>query len=233
MRGGSRIAFGKLVEQEWQLADETPPAIMAVPLSGGDPVIMESELLALPGNDDPRVTIYRGNGGRWVLEGANAQVAPLENQQTFEAGGHVWRFCCTEDVGTTWMASADDHVDFRRVRLVFTVSLDEEHVQVRMIANGRAADLGSRASYYLLLTLARRRQKDARGGLPDEACGWIDQEELAHDPSMTPPHLHLEVYRIRRLFAAIGVVDAANVVERRPRAGQLRIGTGLISIERG
>jgi hypothetical protein len=47
---------------------------------------------------------------------------------------------------------------------------------------------------------------------------------------MAPPQLNIEVFRIRRQFAAAGVVDAANIVERRPRTRQLRIGTGRVSI---
>jgi hypothetical protein len=45
-----------------------------------------------------------------------------------------------------------------------------------------------------------------------------------------PPHLNLDVLRIRKQFSALGVVDAANIIERRPRTRQLRIGVSRISI---
>src|SRR5690606_3660854 len=54
---GARIAFGK-IEQEFELVDVTPPQVMAIPGDGGEPVLAEGDLLALPSNDDPRVTIY-------------------------------------------------------------------------------------------------------------------------------------------------------------------------------
>src|SRR5436305_9435137 len=38
------------------------------------------------------------------------------------------------------------------------------------------------------LPISRRRLADAAAGCPDTACGWIDLEELAHDPTMAPPH---------------------------------------------
>jgi hypothetical protein len=47
---------------------------------------------------------------------------------------------------------------------------------------------------------------------------------------MASPQLNVDVFRIRKQFADKGVLDAATLVERRPR--QLRIGTGRISIER-
>ena len=45
---------------------------------------------------------------------------------------------------------------------------------------------------------------------------------------MTPPQLNIDVFRIREQFAKAGVVDAAGIIERRP--GQLRVGTGRITI---
>jgi hypothetical protein len=47
---------------------------------------------------------------------------------------------------------------------------------------------------------------------------------------MAPPRLNIDVFRIRQMFAGIGLLDAANIVERRLRARQIRIGTGLISV---
>jgi hypothetical protein len=93
-------------------------------------------------------------------------------------------------------------------------------------------DLGVRKHHYLLLTLARRRIKDVARRLPDSSCGWVDLDELSHDPTMAGPSLNLDVFRIREQFAAAGVIDAAGIIERRPRARQLRIGTGQLSVQR-
>jgi hypothetical protein len=94
----------------------------------------------------------------------------------------------------------------------------------------RTLDLGTRARNYLLLTLARRRVADAKEGLPEASCGWIYQDDLSHDPSMAPPQLNLDVFRVRKQFAAAGVVDAVNVIERRSTTRQIRVGTGQIAI---
>jgi len=114
--------------------------------------------------------------------------------------------------------------------LSFSVSRDEEHVELQVRCGGRTFDMGARTHNYLLLTLARRRLADAAEGTPETSCGWIYQEDLAHDPSMAPPQLNIDVFRIRKQFAAIGVIDAANIIERRPRTRQLRIGTALITV---
>jgi hypothetical protein len=203
---------------------------MAVPVSGGDPVFLDGDLLALPSNDDPRVTIYRDARGAWVLEQPDESILPITNLRTFQVDGHSWRFCCATDMQTTSLAVAPAELEVRHLQLSFSVSHDEEHVQLHMTCGVSSFDMGARSHNYLLLTLARGRLEDANDGVAEATCGWIYQEDLAHDASMAPPQLNIDVFRIRKQFAALGVVDAANIIERRPRTRQLRIGTGHISI---
>jgi len=230
LRIGSKMAFGKLVAEQWELVDDSAPRVMAVPLDGGHPVLLDGDLLALPSNDDPRVTIYRDAKGAWVLEQPSESILSIANLQTFEVDGRTWRFCCNEDIRTTSLAVAPAELEVRHLELAFSVSRDEEHVQLHMTCGGSSFDMGARSHNYLLLTLARRRLEDAAAGDAEAACGWVYQEDIAHDPSMAPPQLNIDVFRIRKQFAAVGVVDAANLIERRPRTRQLRIGTGLLSI---
>ena len=231
VRRGERVAFGK-PEQEWELVDEGPPSVMVVPLDTREPepVLFQGELLALPSSDDPRVTIYRIDSS-WVLERSDESITPITNLQTFDVGGRIWRFCCTDNICNTSLADFSAiGLEVRHVQLAFSVSRDEEFVQVQMSCGGSTFDMGSRNFNYLLLTLARRRLGDAGAGLPETTCGWLYQEDLAHDPTMAPPQLNIDVFRIRKQFAGAGVVDAANIIERRPRTRQLRIGTGLLAI---
>ena len=79
--------------------------------------------------------------------------------------------------------------------------------------------LGSRAP------AARGRTKCS-----EVACGWIHQDDVAHDPTMATPQLNIDAFRIRKQFAAAGLIGAANIIERRPRTKQLRIGAARLSI---
>jgi hypothetical protein len=233
LRVGSRLAFGR-PEPQWELIDESAPHAMVVPLDGQDPVLLEGELLALPSADDPRVTLYRGEVG-WVLERPDESVTAVSNLQTFDVAGRVWRFCCTEEEAvckTTMRGASAIGMEAKHVELTFSVSSDEETVHVRARAGRATLDLGVRKHHYLLLTLARRRIKDVADGLPESTSGWVDLDELSHDPTMAPPLLNLDVFRIREQFAAAGVTDAASIIERRPRARQLRIGTGQLVVQR-
>jgi FHA domain len=228
LRQGAKIAFGK-IEQEWELIDESPPWVMAVPLDGGDPTQLDGDLLALPSSEDPRVTIYRNADGAWVLEQPES-VSPITNLQTFEIDGRAFRFSCPESISKTSLADSSLELEVRHLTLLFSVSQDEEHVQLQATYGTSTFDLGARSHNYLLLTLARKRLEDGAEGLPETTCGWIYLEDLAHDPSMAPPQLNIDVFRIRKQFAALGVIDAANIIERRPRTRQLRIGVSRLSV---
>jgi len=114
--------------------------------------------------------------------------------------------------------------------LEFLVSKNEEYVRMYAIRGRVATDLGARNHTYLLLTLARRRISDMAKGLPEAASGWLDVDELAHDPSMAPPRLNLDVHRIRKQFKALALANPRSIVERRTSTREIRLGTGRIAI---
>jgi len=224
---GMRIAFGK-TENQWQVNDLSAPSTMVVPLGEGEPVFAENDLIAIPSSQDPSVTVYRSVDGSWVLE-QDIAVTPITNQQTFAFGGKTFKFCAVQDDSKTSLATAAA-LEVRHLLLEFSVSKDEEHVCLRARSGAYHFDLGERNHHYLLLTLARQRLQDASEGLQESACGWVYQDDFAHDPSMAPQQLSVDVFRIRKQFAAAGVTDAASIIERRPRTKQLRIGVPRISI---
>jgi len=226
---GSRIAFGK-TEQEWSLNEASEPRTMVVPADEGEPIEADSDLIAIPSPQDPIATVYRGTDGSWMLEQELA-VTPISNQQTFIASGRTWKFSCADNVWKTSLATIAN-LDVHHLQLVFSVSRDEEHVRLQALSGAQTLELGDRGHNYLLLTLARRRLEDVQSGLPESSCGWVYQDDLAHDPSMAGPQLNIDVFRIRRQFAAAGVVDAAAIIERRPRTKQIRIGAEKLAIHR-
>jgi len=229
---GTELALGKPGKHKWEIIDDSPPPVMVVPVDGGEPVVLSGDLLALPSDVDPQVTIYRGLEHPWMVERADAATTQITNLQTFHAAGRTWRFCCPESTYQTALATGSQELQVRHLRLGFSVSRDEEHVSLRMTCGGRTVDMGARNHNYLLLTLARRRIDDTVEGLPETSCGWMYHEDLATGMDLDDSSINLNVYRIRQQFGVAGVVDAANIVERRPRTRQLRIGTAHLSVVR-
>jgi pSer/pThr/pTyr-binding forkhead associated (FHA) protein len=231
LQRGSKLAFGKPNAEAWELADDTAPPAMVVPVDGGDPILSVGDLLAVPSGEDPEVTLYRGPVG-WLLERSEDATTSITTTQTFIAGGRTWRFCAPDESCQTSLSTGSlAQLEVRHLQLTFSVSRDEEHVSVRMTCGGRSVEIGARTHNYLLLTLARHRVEDTASGLPESSCGWVYCDQLTA-ADFDSQRLNLDVYRLRRHFAERGVVDAAAIIERRPRTRQLRIGTANLSIVR-
>ena len=102
---------------------------------------------------------------------------------------------------------------------------------MRILHEGQRLALKPRAHSSLLLTLALRRLADqCSSWLPAANQGWIDQGQLLGMLDTSVEQLHLDIYRARRQFADVGVVDAPQLIERRARSRELRIGVAQLNV---
>lgn len=229
---GSRLAFGSEA-QTWELIDDGPPRAMVVPLDPpGEPLFIEGDMLALPSPNDPKETVFRAADGAWQLERED-RIVTLQSHDVFESSGRQYRFSYPDLAPNTSAAGAihPANRDLDNVRLIFRVSRDEEHVEIVVEGRGENIELGSRVHNYPLLLLARQRLSDAASGLHERSCGWVYLDEFVRLLKVTPERVNMDVYRIRRQFAALGVFDPVRIIERRPRTRQLRIGIGRLVLE--
>lgn len=122
----------------------------------------------------------------------------------------------------------------RLALLQFDVSLDEEHIFLRIaLERGEQIDLGERVHHYCLVTLARLRLQDSRSGDDPSAHGWIAVDRLARMLGLDVAHLNIHIHRARRHLADVlsAAGDSAAVFER--RRGEIRIGALPFRIVRG
>jgi hypothetical protein len=157
-------------------------------------------------------------------------VIQLAPGQVFEAAGRLWRLSCPALTGTVGASDSPPRLRIADLRLTIAHSRDEEHVRVGVAAGGVAIDVGESVYFHILLTLARRRLEDAADGFAPTSCGWVYNEDLCGEPTMTLQSVNMAVFRIRQIFDRIGVVDSATIVERRNAPRQLRIGTGRLRV---
>src|SRR4029078_35927 len=96
----------------------------------------------------------------WVMEReTDAAPEPVTNGQTIDIAGRSWRVCTPDPVIRTTRGGASARC-LKDAVLRFTVSKDEEDVQLHAVDDDETVDLGSRAPHYLLLTLLRRQLRD-------------------------------------------------------------------------
>jgi hypothetical protein len=213
---------------EFEFADESPPQPLLV--AADDPTFYRwiSDSLAIPSEEQPEALLFVGQSGDWCLE-SEGGVQRIEEHGLFTLGGRTFRLIASRGVPAT--ATAEEQLTLAEALLKFSVSSDEEHVELTVDARGRSVSLGHRAHHYLLLTLARERQKQQDSSLSPGSQGWLERHDLERMLRQTQQHINLAVWRARRQFAEAGFADAINVVER--RGSELRIGTTRVAIERG
>jgi len=183
-------------------------------------------LIALPGDDAPEVTLFADDEGAWRAE-SDEGTRVVADQEIVVAGGASWRLELPVVSAETWQAERRGPV-LESIALDIAVSRDEERVDVTVIHDGRETILAPRAYHYLLVTLARARLADA--GAPPAERGWVDREELCRMLATDRVRLNNDVFRLRKQLAALGIHGAADIVARRPDAGQLRLGIEAVGV---
>ncbi len=223
---GSRVAFGSPGEP-WTLQDEAPPLPYAERVDDPDRTVTgDPSLLALPDPEHPELTLFCAADDSWTAEAVGRPPEPVRDGQEVEAGGHRWRLRLPQTVAGTINADANPEA-YAEPTLHFSVSADEEHVELRVELGDRSWDLKARAHHYLLLTLARARLEDAKGAeLSESAQGWVYQEDLHRMLRMDDNAIYLAVFRARQQFAKAGVPLPMGLVERRQGTRQLRLALG-------
>lgn len=221
-RGSELMLAGRA---RFRMIDDSPPHLIATN-PAGDVRVANDELLSLPTDDDPELTIYRDLDDRWMVESNSGVVAAIEGETLF-AGGQPWRLMLPTSLPETRELANDlrlQGVDFR-----FRVSRDGEHVELSLLESGRSIPVETRAHLALLLVLARVRLEDA-ALLPESERGWVHRDDLPKLLAVEPHMPNLWIHRARRQLAALGIRDAAMLIERRANATQLRIGVRRLEI---
>ena len=116
------------------------------------------------------------------------------------------------------------------LELHFSVSRDEEHIELDLREGLEVHGVEPRAHLALLLTLARMRLADHEQGHPATECGWVHRDDLAKMLAIDPTLANLWIHRARKQLSALGVRDSARVVERRAGGAQVRLGVDRIVV---
>jgi len=229
LRIGVRLRFGDEA-REWTVVDLDPPEAVATALDDGARITAQDGLIALPSSEAPDVTLHRRADGVWVAEAPDRVWEPQRDEVVY-AAGRGFRFEPGSAVHGT-SHNLQSRLTPRAIGLEFSVSRNEEQVDVCIVHGTQRIHLRPRAHSYLLLVLARTRVRDqADATLLATSHGWIEQTQLARMLATSLSQLALDIYRARRQFADAGVVDSAQIVERRAGSRELRIGVAQLSIQ--
>lgn len=224
---GSGIGFGD-EEPRWILSDATRPGVLAVDVATGTIRAAVGDLLLLPDETTPELSIHHAKDGLgWVIEDSEGVITPLNDGDLVDVLGRSFRIELPVGIEETPMYREPKTLD--RVWFRFEVTRDEEHVAITIIHRGLETPLESREHGYLLLTLARCRRQDA--DLPEADRGWRTIDQLSRMLRMKINTLHVSTHRARLQLAAAGVEGATGIIES--RSGSRRFGSERFEIIEG
>lgn len=213
---------------EWALVDVDAPTAVAVNLETGQNRIASGGYLCLPDETEPLAAVFRDASGQWVVEDETHQ-RPARHGDLILCDGQPWRVFVPDGAFGTEESEGNQPV---ATTLHFGVSQNEEQVEVAVAVGNTNVALPPRAFHYVLLTLARIKQRALEDGIDPERSGWVHVSELARLLRSDATYVNLCVHRLRRQLAELGIPPAIPVIQRRQTQGELRLGPVSIEIRR-
>ncbi len=214
----------------WVLLDLSPPVALARHLRTGAILPATSGLLALPSSEEPTVCVVEAEDGQWAVESDGTARLAMDGE-VLTAKDEAFVLHLPTALPITVQEDVSDS-SMEPYEIGIRVSTDEEAVEVSLRRKEGLQVLSPRSHHYTLLTLARLRLRDSKAGdLAESQRGWVSVDELCRMLHMDEVKLNVEIYRIRREMAAVGLSSAAQVVERRRGSRQLRLGTERLHIK--
>ena len=221
---GSRLAFGR-AEDPWVFEDDRPPEAVALNLENRAVRESRDGLLALPTDSEPDVVVLQSAAGDWFIERSDGEDSdPARDRQTLSVGSASWCLLLPEPQEATPLLQAA--IGIESVTFRFSVSQDEERVNLTLVGPFQKLMLQAREFNYILLVLARARLAEQTQPLPER--GWLDRVTLLRMLRMRPTALNVSIHRARQQLSAMGLVGAAGIVE--VRRGSRRFGSDRIEI---
>lgn len=232
INAGDQINFGNSQHESWQVLDVSPPQNMLMSVTPGLSNIVLQDLVALPSEETPEVSVYMAREGHWVCE-SHSGVTVLQTGDLVGTHDCVWRFVEAAPCAKTKVMGKHHSELPYSIQSIFDVSQNEEHVSLRVKVNEQEIDLGQRNHHYLLLLLARKRIDDRAKGLDEREQGWIDKGMLGQMAGMNENHINIQVYRFRKqLISALPqYLELTQAVEK--RRGEIRYHFDAIEINGG
>ena len=208
----------------FQLLDPGPPAARARQVARQEVRQLSGSLLLLPNDEAPLASLFLDESGRWVLESGHERRHVADHERLW-LGGEEWLL----ELPTVTMETLDgESTSLEGLHLRIGVSRDEEHVVVTVVHDNQHKVLAPRTYHYLLATLARLRLKDQ--ALPEAEQGWVDRDTLCRMLATDDNKLNVDIHRVRKQLSALGIQDAASLVERRPGTGLVRLGIRSVEV---
>ena len=229
LREGDCLEFG-CQDERWWVVDTSPPCATAT--SGGVTIEAEGGVLVLPSVEAPEAMIAL-RGESWMMD-HDGEWLPVQDGQRVLIAGRLWRLNLPgSDAASTATTVSAEGSTLVLAQLELEFWVDGDSIALSLKTDRERLELREHATHRLLLLLAEERLADKARGVDASRAGFRHRDEILSRLGIGIERLNVDVHRARRQFAKANVSDAADVVERRPRGFELRLGANDVAIFRG
>jgi hypothetical protein len=195
----------------------------------------EGSFLALPSLDEPEVVVELEPGQGWLLVGEHGS-RPIGDRERVVVRGTVWEISLPGTLESTAVltpALVDEPATVEllgRLSLDLAISADEEYVEATVGLGVGARLLPPRTHHYLLVVLARARLEDAVAGVAEGEQGWLYTSDLRKALGVSANAFYVMAHRCRRELEELGVIDSADLFQKRSTSRQVRLGVSAVTV---
>ncbi len=168
------------------------------------PIIL-SDSNILPSTEQPEIALfYVPSTDQWYkeyLDDAAGVAYSVSDLDIINFASQSWQLKLNSPTENTAQL-AKPKLLAHQIKYRFNLSQDEETTELTITANDEEFYLSDRAHHYLVLSLARDRDEDARKGIDEYNQGWRLRETIAKDLGEDMPFVNTHVFRAKRQFVS-------------------------------
>jgi hypothetical protein len=206
LQPGDNIYFTDPNNCGFKVQDIDPPKSMLIAQTANTTSIVLEDIVVLPNEEDPQVTLYLSDEGFWLCE-SEAGTAILADGDLIASEDDRWRFIDAQSCNETMCAVAPKTVTPDAIQLYFQVSQDEKQVTLDLKVNDRRIPLGKKNHHHLLMLLARQYIADKKSSLTPADSGWVNKQHLADSLQLNAPLINAQIYQIRKQVIKASCID--------------------------
>ncbi len=231
---GSKIQFGEEESTVWEFIDDNRPSSYLISNQNPSKVFELAFQNLLPNRDNPEVSFFKTDSTIWSADIAG-DIIELTNGCAYNFANEEWEYVENESLEST----TDSNNIVNQSYFLFSVSRDEEEVDIKIIVNDLQLDLGIRIYNHILLKLVRQRIADERNGCDVDQLGWVSMDEMTGFLSkellkeVDDYYLNIQIYRLRNKIMELKPYGYlfSNIIER--KKGELRFNHPYFKIVKG
>jgi pSer/pThr/pTyr-binding forkhead associated (FHA) protein len=222
---GDKIYFARTEAHGFLVQELSPPQNMLLAIESSvtnktPSPIMLSDSNILPSTQQPEIALfYVHSKDKWYkeyLDDVTGVAYAVSDLDIVNFSGKSWQLKLNSPTENT-AHLAKPKLLAHQIKYRFNLSQDEETTELTITANDEEFYLSDRAHHYLVLSLARDRDEDAKKGIDEYNQGWRLRETIAKDLGEDMPFVNTHVFRAKRQLVSTlnDVCDGDVLIEKK------------------